>query len=267
MPRGINAYDEARLQGRLWTPALERPALWLDAADLSTISVVTGVSEWRDKSGNARNVSQATTTSQPSITTFNGLNALNFDGTNDFLGNTTTGITSGTYTGQFNVFYVATRVGSVGGAVLVDRSSNLIGSSLFNQIGGIFYISSDGMNVSSNTTVNTSTFNAFQNAGNIVSHQHVSGSRDNFWLNGTAQSVINGTASNITGSAGFRVGAREGSGLSPWSGLIMEIIVSLNNLTTTNRQQIEGYLAWKWGLTANLPAAHPFKNRPPLIGD
>jgi hypothetical protein len=33
------------------------------------------------------------------------------------------------------------------------------------------------------------------------------------------------------------------------------------------RQTVEGYLAWKWGLVANLPAAHPFKNRPPLIGD
>ena len=26
------------------------------------------------------------------------------------------------------------------------------------------------------------------------------------------------------------------------------------------RQKIEGYLAHKWGLTANLPSAHPFKH-------
>jgi hypothetical protein len=42
---------EALLQGRLWTPALLGPALWLTANDLSTISIATNVSQWRDKSG------------------------------------------------------------------------------------------------------------------------------------------------------------------------------------------------------------------------
>jgi hypothetical protein len=29
-------------------------------------------------------------------------------------------------------------------------------------------------------------------------------------------------------------------------------------LTTTQRQQVEGYLAWKWGLNASLPTTHPY---------
>lgn len=42
------------------------------------------------------------------------------------------------------------------------------------------------------------------------------------------------------------------------TGTMAEIIVIRADITTTQRLQIEGYLAWKWGLQANLPAAHPF---------
>jgi hypothetical protein len=34
-------------------------------------------------------------------------------------------------------------------------------------------------------------------------------------------------------------------------------------LTTAQAQQVEGYLAWKWGVTNDLPINHPFKNIPP----
>ncbi len=45
---------------------------------------------------------------------------------------------------------------------------------------------------------------------------------------------------------------------------INEIIVYQNTrLTTQQRQTVEGYLAWKWGSVAALPASHPYKNNPP----
>jgi hypothetical protein len=33
--------------------------------------------------------------------------------------------------------------------------------------------------------------------------------------------------------------------------------------TLEQDQQIEGYLAWKWGLQSSLPADHPFRNNAP----
>ena len=42
-----------------------------------------------------------------------------------------------------------------------------------------------------------------------------------------------------------------------WQGFISEVISYNTTLTTTQRQQVEGYLAQKWGLTASLPAGHP----------
>lgn len=63
------------------------PALWLDASDAATITSSGGkVSQWNDKSGNGRNVTQATSAAQPSTgtATQNGRNVLVFDGS-DYL--------------------------------------------------------------------------------------------------------------------------------------------------------------------------------------
>jgi hypothetical protein len=61
--------------------------LWLDAADASSLTIDTGVSEWRDKSGRAKHFVQVTGNNQPSATTqtIGGRVALGFDGTNDSL--------------------------------------------------------------------------------------------------------------------------------------------------------------------------------------
>lgn len=46
---------------------------------------------------------------------------------------------------------------------------------------------------------------------------------------------------------------------------IAEIVVTSSILTTENRQKLEGYFAWKWGMTSKLPANHPYKNIPPTL--
>ena len=73
-----------------WTPA-EIPSttnvLWLDAADASTITEVSGaVSEWRDKSTNDAHAANASADNQPltATHTIDGKNVIRFDG-NDTL--------------------------------------------------------------------------------------------------------------------------------------------------------------------------------------
>jgi hypothetical protein len=48
-----------------------------------------------------------------------------------------------------------------------------------------------------------------------------------------------------------------------WCGDLAEVITFTTALTTTQRQQVEGYLAWKWGLQSTLPAGHPYKSAAP----
>jgi hypothetical protein len=42
-----------------------------------------------------------------------------------------------------------------------------------------------------------------------------------------------------------------------------EILMFNQYLDNTDRQKIEGYLAWKWGLQASLPIGHPYKSAAP----
>ena len=44
---------------------------------------------------------------------------------------------------------------------------------------------------------------------------------------------------------------------------IYEMIIFNTALTTSQRQQVEGYLAWKWGLQNNLPDTHAYKKIKP----
>lgn len=66
---------------------LPQLALWLDAADISTITHTGGaVSQWSDKSANHHHATQATGTNQPMMgIKVNGLNTLTADGGNDFM--------------------------------------------------------------------------------------------------------------------------------------------------------------------------------------
>jgi hypothetical protein len=44
-----------------------------------------------------------------------------------------------------------------------------------------------------------------------------------------------------------------------WQGTISEILIFTKAVSVSERQQIEGYLAHKWGLVNSLPASHPYK--------
>jgi len=48
-----------------------------------------------------------------------------------------------------------------------------------------------------------------------------------------------------------------------WNGDVGDIMIFNENLIDSNRQSVEGYLSWKWGLQNNLPSNHPYKNNPP----
>jgi hypothetical protein len=38
-------------------------------------------------------------------------------------------------------------------------------------------------------------------------------------------------------------------------------------ITTSQRQKLEGYLAWKYSSASLLPGGHPYKSRPPYLND
>jgi len=45
---------------------------------------------------------------------------------------------------------------------------------------------------------------------------------------------------------------------TPFNGTLSEVMIFSTNLSDAQRQTVEGYLSWKWGLQSNLPTSHPF---------
>jgi hypothetical protein len=77
-------------------------------------------------------------------------------------------------------------------------------------------------------------------------------------FNGTADASSPATTTSTTSAAGIVIGS-DATFAEPLKGSIYEIVMLPSVADTTTRQKLEGYLAWKWGLTANLPAGHPYK--------
>ena len=82
-------------------------------------------------------------------------------------------------------------------------------------------------------------------------------------INGNVQTLTRAVGANFfTGSATYTISRSTFGGT--WE--LGEMLLFNTNLTTTQRQQIEGYLAWKWGLQSNLPVGHPFLLSAPTLG-
>jgi hypothetical protein len=270
---------------RLWTPSLISTALWLDAADSATITQSSGaVSQWNDKSGGATNFTQGTAGARPATgsATLNGRNVLTFDGgdtllAGDALDNVWTGA-------AFHLFCVAKNddVTSFNGAILTKNASGAD-----NQRSFAYYIRASKLQLTTLYTLDASNFTIVDGSTSISNSAWTIGtaaytstgtgtanttSRVQMTVDGADQTeVVNVFAGNLgtiqNGTAQLAVGSLAGTAGTlngvPLTGAIGEIIVTASVLSTLNRQKVEGYLAHKWGLTANLPNDHPFKLVPP----
>lgn len=272
MPRGVSPLDEARLQGRLWSPALILPGLagWWDSADLSSLSFGTGVSQWRDKSGNGRHFAQATGANQPVRSSLSGLSGLYFGGVDQYMEVPAFLPPDG----DFDVFLLVSGDGVAqpqGVATIFDHSHATGGFQNF-----VFQTESGA------TAPHTLFYIAPYSVGNIFEYSNASGSvvgaapKVLHWKrqaasylegNGVVEATRTLTAMRRNPRAlgvGSAVGSPAGQN---WRGLVAEILYSSANLDQATINKVHGYLAHKYGLTERFPANHPFRNRPPLIGD
>ena len=83
------------------------------------------------------------------------------------------------------------------------------------------------------------------------------------YLNGTAVTTTSYTSA-VSSWATPRIGNFTAFSIDVfYVGNVYEILVYNTALTPLQRQQIEGYLAWKWDLRSALGTFHPFKNTMP----
>jgi hypothetical protein len=229
----------------LWTPAAISTALWYDAADASTITIATGVSQWNDKSGSANNAVQATGGSQPAYLTAdqNGLNVLSFNGSSSKMTHSYANPTTNT-----SIFVVSSVNSQSGyrGLFTTNGGTSTQTMVLARQSGGPNWGTYGVAERPSNSNIQSQGWQI------LTLVRTTSGI---FFRNGSTD----GTFADSIGQPGH-IG---GDGGQLVSGKIAEIIVYNTNISDANRQLNEGYLAWKWNLVASLPADHPYKNAAP----
>jgi hypothetical protein len=265
-----------------WDPSLISTALWLDAADESTVTASSSlITEWRDKSGNGKHVTAAdalrpTYTSAglsgQSVVTYSGSQRLQAATASDwaFMHNGSQYAVfavwqAGTSSdpNDFYALYSTRTSGSTLGSYVVydDRSSISANNQIRHFVGtsgGFNYI----LNFSGNGAhaANTPVIVGLQaDVGNATAAL-----RSTIRVNdGTAiQNNVTATAA-VTGNPQHPLIVGSADGAFALTGFIAEFVIINGATTTDTRQRINGYLAHKWGLTANLPSDHPYKVNPP----
>lgn len=264
-------WDGTRFGGpRLWRPNElgSSLALWLDAEDTSTITLNgSTVSQWSDKSGNGRNAAQSTAANQPTFTTSGifGKPALSFSSASS------NWMTTGTLNVAMRNDYTVLAV-----LFTANTSTNsfwyLCPGFLGGENGGIGADHGIGFNglspitgIGLPDTLYQATNPVTSNASTILSWDRTSSTGLlNWFKDGTANGTATGATGARTYNSSMALGAMAQSGASGYLTFTTgEIVVASSVLSVANRQQLEGYLAWKWGLEANLPANHPYKSLPP----
>ena len=223
-------------------------ALWLDAADANSITQSGGnVSVWNDKSGNGRNAVPSTGSggSYPS-NSINGLATVGMTTT----GNMYAPVPAQTFPTELSAFVVFMKTGTNTKDTVIYRSplvnsdttcSPFLAYSSTRVIGnGTTFAYSGGVasNVFGNVVPTLYNFNISSNANTTW----------NEWINGTGftYNLVSGTPGYNDTSTRVWLGAGTNVANPTMAGVIAEVIMYNRNPSTAQRQQIEGYIAWKW---------------------
>jgi hypothetical protein len=260
-----------------WTPADIATVGWWDAADTGTYFDATSggsvisthnalVRRWEDKSGNASHATQSSAVApriQLTSNLLNGLPCVRFSAATD---------------SQFNVAASSNFIPDLLSACVVMRTSSTdTNRGVLGRWGalGNFWGLLHRTNLSPfapiaivQNSANNALFSAL-----ATSQVNDGGGRllgSTMETGGSVQAIIDGTVeastsqvSNRTGTSAMTIGSyTTGASATGLTGDIAEIVMWRSAVTDT-RQRVEGYLAHKWGLTANLPSDHPYKSVAP----
>jgi hypothetical protein len=248
----INPYRLGKVN---WDPSLISTALWLDAADASTVVLSSGrVSQWSDKSGNNRHATEVTAAQRPVATANaqNGRNVVEFNPASNAFQQL---VLPSQLTGLGHIFFVAKKNNV--------NDSNAVSSNFAAGIDvrSVFLGLESGSNfIVQQITGSLST--AVRNQWHVAEIE-TTGTNASLGINGTRTTSADTDTMQVS-----HIGRYANNNITfvnqySFRGMIGEYIAIASSLSTTNRQKTEGYLAHKWGLTANLPSDHPYKVSPP----
>jgi len=241
-----------------WTPANlgSALALWFDADDAGTITLYgsNNVTQWADKSGQSRHLGEYGPTYDPSWSSNiqNGRYSVYFSGDKTLK---TASLSSLDLTASGDhAFAFCLRQRTSGKqpqyGMLVENNQRLSGHCTWDD--GNFYADMGALNA-----------RVYFTPDSWVGNSHiVLGTRTS-----DALSLRQNGTEKTTGTAGSSVGDFSTDwNIRTYNSLdhdFFEIVWVKGALSSANRDRLEGYLAWKWGLQGNLPSDHTYKNAAP----
>lgn len=246
----------------LWTPENIITEAWYDATDSSTITEISGeVSQWDDKSGNGQHLGQAVIGTQPTtnVRTLNGLNVLDFDGT-DYFVSSTFNIPS---SGDINIFMVA----------VIDAIDNAFDSIFAMKVvtGNDFQFDANNVtqfngDITRSSGNNVNSVNGPYHGPTVYSTRfNQTGETVSAWYDGTKDGEEALSLGGQLTSPQDRFYVMTNRADSQFTdGAVAEIVI-IEDMTTEIQQKVEGYLAWKWGTQASLPSGHPYELGAPTL--
>lgn len=236
--------------------------LWLDASDITTMRFTgTSITNVRDKSPANITLSNASGYQYRRAAFNNAYPSFFSDAPGLGLGGAGSANTLGVnaslaLTTPFTFFFVAHQTVALSGVVpygyLVDSAGGVSRSYIYRADTATPFGSYGGVTFYGSPSIGTFGWVTGTNTSYIVA-------------NGSNLSAVTGTLGALT-TDGITIGNRF-TLTEAWPGHICEVLIYTQNVSLTERQQIEGYLAWKWGLQSQLPSYHPYKTSilPPLL--
>jgi hypothetical protein len=241
-----------------WTPSSITTRLWLDMDDQTTFTSSSGnVTQIADKSGNNYTFNADSGSTLTAVNTAqNNKNILRFDNNSDATSYTNIAFSS---TAVHKWYFVVKVTASDNHDALVTftKSNPTLQMIMFNMSGAGVFSGDWYMNPGTSMTGNST---------NLL-NQWVMLSAEFDIPNGQASLALNATEYNTNvaqsglstmGAMSVRLNDYQNNTDSDWG----EVIFT-EDVTQSNSEKIEGYLAHKWGLTSDLPSSHPYKTTAP----
>lgn len=243
-------------------------ALWLDGADSTTLTLSgSNVTQWNDKSGNGYSLVQATTSNQPTylLNVVNGLGGVETNRSR-FLFKSGSNISNFAYGTNTSAFFVIRNASTNGGWNIFATMYFTATGSQTSKSRWHFSVNQGGTQgltiIIGSTTYQNTSFTIPTSTAAIVGFT-TSPSSTLLDLNGSISTYSGVTMSNADDGIGLALADTRDT-TATTNTVICEMIGFNTQLTTTERQQIEGYLANKWGLSTSLPTTHPYYSAPSI---
>ena len=229
--------------------------IWMDAADTTTYTPGTNVTAWTNKGTFSVTGSTTAGTFNSTSTTINNLPAMAVSaGASMYIGGMT-------YTTKFRSMFFVLIMGAAGGT-----------TTTYLLCGGAFsptVYSQNNSDIQFNYEVTTTNLLVTSNPTSFFGARSILSITSGIYVNGAAQ-TLSTTNANLGQfideySSTLTIGKAAPSGTAAFT--LGEVLLYDGALNTTQRQAIEGYLAWKWGMQTSLSSTNPYSTlaSPPAI--